>query len=157
MSSSEDTQTFDRRDREAAPRFSGVQAGRGGPGAGYATAGTGAGEREAIRLADEYAAALCRMEAAHYEEFDNVIKKYRIVIAALRAYEAAGNIEGAAQAAEIEVAAQALADDVWHPPLALAQLTPSEATRLRRQARIVLEAVQRHQARIAPEAASPTG
>lgn len=48
-------------------------------------------------------------------------------------YEAGGE-------SAIEAGAQALANDVWHPPQLLANLSNSDASRFRRQARIVLEA-----------------
>jgi hypothetical protein len=40
----------------------------------------------------------------------------------------------------IEAGAQALANDVWHPPQSLKMLSPSEANKFRRQSRLVLEA-----------------
>lgn len=40
----------------------------------------------------------------------------------------------------IEAGAQALADDVWHPPLKLESLSRHEANKFRRQAQIVLTA-----------------
>ena len=43
----------------------------------------------------------------------------------------------------IEAGAQALANDVWHPPIALAILSKHEADRFRRQARLVLDAVEK--------------
>lgn len=42
--------------------------------------------------------------------------------------------------AMVEVGAQALADDVWHPPQRLGLLARYEADKFRRQARLVLEA-----------------
>jgi hypothetical protein len=44
----------------------------------------------------------------------------------------------------IEVAAQALADDYWHPPQSLKSLARHDAARFRRQARLVLEAAFGH-------------
>jgi hypothetical protein len=41
---------------------------------------------------------------------------------------------------QLEAAAQALADDVWHPPLPLANMNPSDARRFRRQAEIAIRA-----------------
>jgi hypothetical protein len=42
----------------------------------------------------------------------------------------------------VEIVAQALADDVWHPPLKLSVMQKSEAARFRRQASIALAALR---------------
>jgi hypothetical protein len=41
----------------------------------------------------------------------------------------------------IEAGAQALANDVWHPPQPLKHLSPSDVRNYKRQARLVLAAV----------------
>ena len=42
----------------------------------------------------------------------------------------------------IEAGAQALADDCWHPPQPLSSLSRHDQERFRRQARLVLAAVE---------------
>lgn len=42
-------------------------------------------KNEMLKLADEYERGLAKMEATGYEEFANVIPKYKLIISALRA------------------------------------------------------------------------
>ena len=60
----------------------------------------------------------------------------RLLVLSLRALPA----QGEPVAAAIEAGAQALADDVWHPPQKLENLSVHEANKFRRQARLVLAA-----------------
>ena len=56
------------------------------------------------------------------------------------------------EAENVEAAAQALANDVWHPPQPLSSLSPSEVNKFRRQARIVLAALGEPQDAVMREA-----
>jgi hypothetical protein len=52
----------------------------------------------------------------------------------------AGDAQACVSPSAIDAGAQALANDVWHPPQRLENLSGSEANKFRRQARLVLEA-----------------